>query len=42
MYYCILIPYVGQVKSFVYDLNMERGAVSTRVACVLRSAEDKP
>jgi hypothetical protein len=29
-------------KSFVYDLNRERGTVSMRVAFVPRSAEVKP
>ena len=33
---------VGQVKSSVDDLTMERGTVSTRVAFVLRSAEVQP
>ena len=33
---------VGQVKSFVDDLIMERGTVSMRVALVLRSAEVQP
>ena len=29
-------------KSFVYDLNVQRGIVSSRVALLLRSAEIKP
>jgi hypothetical protein len=29
-------------KSFADDLNKERGAVSSRVALLLRSAEAKP
>ena len=33
---------IGKDKSFVYDLNMERGTVSMRVASVPRSAEVKP
>jgi hypothetical protein len=33
---------VGQVKSSVDDLTMERGTVSMRVAFVLRSAEVQP
>jgi hypothetical protein len=33
---------VGQVKSSVDDLIMERGTVSMRVASVLRSAEVQP
>ena len=33
---------VGQVKSSVDDLTMERGTVSVRVAFVLRSAEVQP
>ena len=37
-----LIFNVGQVKSFVDDLNKERGTVSMRVAFVLRSAEVQP
>ena len=37
-----VISYVGQVKSFVDDLNKERGTVSMRVAFVLRSAEVQP
>ena len=36
------IPNVGRDKSFVDDLNMERGIVSTRVGFVLRSAEIQP
>ena len=32
----------GRDKSFVDDLNMERGSVSMRVGFVLRSAEDLP
>jgi hypothetical protein len=38
----IPISNVGQVKSFVDDLNKERGTVSMRVAFVLRSAEVQP
>ena len=33
---------IGNNKSFVYDLNKERGIVRTRVAFVPRSAEIKP
>ena len=33
---------VGRVKSFVYDLDSERGTVIMRVAIVLRSVEVKP
>ena len=33
---------IGNNKSFVYDLNKERGIVRTRVALVPRSAEIKP
>jgi hypothetical protein len=33
---------IGQDKSFVYDLNIERGIVRKRVALVPRSAEIKP
>jgi hypothetical protein len=33
---------IGKDKSFVYDLNKERGTVSVRVASVPRSAEVKP
>ena len=33
---------LGYVKSFVYDLIMERGTVSMRVAFVLRSTEVQP
>ena len=33
---------VGQVKSSVDDLTMQRGTVSMRVAFVLRSAEVQP
>jgi len=29
-------------KSFAYDLNVQRGIVSSRVALLLRSAEIKP
>ena len=29
-------------KSFVYDLDVQRGIVSSRVALLLRSAEIKP
>ena len=29
-------------KSFVYDLTVQRGIVSSRVALLLRSAEIKP
>jgi hypothetical protein len=36
------IQNVGQVKSFVDDLNRKRGTVSMRVAFVLRSAEVQP
>lgn len=32
----------GGDKSFVDDLNKEQGAVSSRVALLLRSAEAKP
>ena len=38
----IVISNVGRDKSFVDDLNMERGTVSMRVAFVLRSAEVQP
>ena len=38
----ITIPKVGRDKSFVDDLNKERGTVSMRVAFVLRSAEVQP
>ena len=40
--YFTAIQNVGQVKSFVYDLVMEPGTVSMRVALVLRSAEVQP
>ena len=40
--YFTAFPNVGQVKSFVDDLIMERGTVSMRVAFVLRSAEVQP
>ena len=33
---------VREDKSFVYDLNVQRGIVSSRVALLLRSAEIKP
>ena len=33
---------IGKDKSFVDDLNMERGIVRVRVAFVPRSAEIKP
>ena len=33
---------MGEDKSFVYDLNIERGIVRKRVALVPRSAEIKP
>ena len=39
---CIIIPNIGQDKSLVDDLIMERGIVSMRVGFVLRSAEIKP
>lgn len=37
-----LIRDFGSFKSFAYDLNTEQGAVSSRVALLLRSAEAKP
>ena len=40
--YFTAIQNVGQPKSFVDDLIMERGTVSMRVAFVLRSAEVQP
>ena len=40
--YSIAISNVGRDKSFVDDLNMERGIVSMRVGFVLRSAEIQP
>ena len=40
--YFTAIQNVGQVKSSVDDLTMERGTVSMRVAFVLRSAEVQP
>jgi hypothetical protein len=36
------ISNIGKDKSFVYDLNKERGIVSMRVAFVPRSTEIKP
>ena len=33
---------IGEDKSFVYDLNKERGIVRMRVASAPRSAEIKP
>ena len=41
-HYFNAIQNVGRVKSFVDDLNVERGTVSMRVAFVLRSAEVQP
>ena len=38
----IAISDIGEDKSFVDDLNTERGIVSSRVALLLRSAEIKP
>ena len=38
----ILILDFGGDKSFADDLNIEQGAVSSRVALLLRSAEAKP
>ena len=38
----IAIQDIGEDKSFVNDLNTERGIVSSRVAMLLRSAEIKP
>ncbi len=38
----ILIRILRRDKSFAYDLNVERGVVSSRVALLLRSAETKP
>ena len=38
----IVILDIGEVKSYAYDLNKERGIVSSRVALLLRSAEIKP
>ena len=35
-------PIIGQVKSFVDDLNKEMGDVNIRVASVLRSSEVQP
>jgi hypothetical protein len=40
--YSIAISNVGRDKSFVDDLDMERGIVSMRVGFVLRSAEIQP
>ena len=40
--YWIVISDIGEVKSYAYDLNKERGIVSSRVALLLRSAEIKP
>ncbi len=37
----ILIRILRRDKSFAYDLNVERGVVSSRVALLLRSAEIK-
>lgn len=33
---------MSEDKSFAYDLNVQRGIVSSRVALLLRSAEIKP
>lgn len=33
---------LGEDKSFAYDLDVQRGIVSSRVALLLRSAEIKP
>ena len=38
----MLTSNINEDKSFVDDLNMERGIVSSRVALLLRSAEIKP
>ena len=38
----IAIQDIGEDKSLAYDLNTERGIVSSRVTMLLRSAEIKP
>jgi hypothetical protein len=41
-FYLVAISMIGQVKSIVDDLTLERGTVRMKVVFVLRSAEYQP
>jgi hypothetical protein len=41
-FYLVAISMIGQVKSSVDDLTLERGTVRMKVVFVLRSAEVQP